>query len=237
MKNKNKKTIAVISAHPDDESLGCGGTIARHIQMGDEVYVLILAEGITSRDANRKPEQRASELSELSRNAQEANKILGVTSLTIKPFPDNRMDSVEFLDVVKEVESFLQEHRPSIVYTHHEGDLNLDHRLVHKAVAVASRPRPDNSVKTILFYEVPSSTEWQIPSSSSIFIPNWFVNIEDTLNKKLKALTKYHTERRPWPHARSVEAIEHLARWRGASVGLNAAEAFMLGRNIDNLDH
>ena len=230
---KNKNKIAVVCAHPDDEVLGCGGTIAKHVQAGDEAYVLILAEGVTSRDINRNPENRSLELSELVQDAQKANNILGVTSLVIKNFPDNRMDSVAMLDVVKVVEGFFQEYCPTIVYTHHSGDLNLDHRIVHDAVNIASRPRPENKVETLLYYEVPSSTEWQVPSTLPVFSPNWFVNIGETLNVKLEALAQYRSEIRSWPHARSAEAVEHLACWRGASVGREAAEAFILGRKID----
>ncbi|MDO7788352.1 PIG-L deacetylase family protein [Desulforamulus aquiferis] len=224
--------ILVIAAHPDDEVLGCGGTIARHSSMGDEVHVVILAEGITSRGEKRFREKFTSQLSELAQAAHNANKILGVSSLTLSNFPDNRMDSLERLDIIKEVETHIDKHKPQIVYTHHFGDVNIDHRRIHEAVVTACRPAPNCPVHTILFFEVPSSTEWQLPGSGPKFEPNWFRNITDTMQLKLEALKEYQCEMRPWPHARSIEAVEYLARWRGASVGVKAAEAFVLGRNI-----
>lgn len=237
MLSENKNRIAVVCAHPDDEVLGCGGTIAKHTKIGDEVCVLILAEGITSRDVKRDLASRAIEIEELAKNAKKANDILGVASLDIKNFPDNRMDSVDTLDIVKVIESFFEKHRPNIVYTHNSGDLNIDHRLVNEAVIIASRPHPQNTIETLLFFEVPSSTEWQVSPLAQVFSPNWFVDIEQTLNIKLEAVSKYHLEIRPWPHARSIEAVSHLARWRGASVGVEAAEAFVLGRNLDKSNH
>ena len=228
MKNK----VVVIAAHPDDEVLGCGGTIAKHVYDGDEVHILIMAEGLTSRDYTRNATAHALELSDLAKAANAANKVLGTTSLTLKGLPDNRMDSLDRLDVIKLIEDFIQTHNPSIVYTHHIGDVNIDHRRIHEAVVTACRPVPNQMVKTLLFFEVSSSTEWQPSISAPVFSPNWFVDISETLALKLQALRAYQTEMRPWPHARSVEALEHLARWRGATVGVNAAEAFVLGRNI-----
>ena len=224
--------ILVIAAHPDDEVLGCGGTIAKHIRDGDEVHVVIMAEGVTSRSQQRDRSVNASELSELADAAHAANKILGVTSITLMDFPDNRMDSLDRLDVIKDVEKLVQAHTPTIVYTHHIGDLNIDHRRIHEAVVTACRPVPGQPVLTLLFFEIASNTEWQPPSSVSVFSPNWFVDISETFDQKLEALRAYQSEMRPWPHARSVEALEHLARWRGATVGVSAAEAFILGRNI-----
>jgi LmbE family N-acetylglucosaminyl deacetylase len=224
MKNK----IAVIAAHPDDEILGCGATMAKHIQAKDEVSVLIMAEGITSRDRLRDRDARLNELSELAQTATAANNVLGVTSVTLKDFPDNRMDSIDRLDIIKTIENFIDEQRPDIIYTHYIGDLNIDHRRINEAVITACRPQPGPSVKTLLFFEVASSTEWQIPNT---FSPNWFVDVSETLNLKLKALQTYQSEMRPYPHARSIAALENLARWRGASVGVEAAEGFVLGRH------
>lgn len=228
----SKKRILIIAAHPDDEVLGCGATIARHAQCGNEVHVVILAEGITSRDKRRNRKQRTTDLSALAQAAHMAKDILGATSLNLLDFPDNRMDSLELLDVIKVIERHIDTIRPEIIYTHHAGDLNIDHRIVHQAVATACRPQPDHPVKLLLFFEVPSSTEWQPPASATAFNPNWFVDVTDTLMKKLKAFEAYHTEIRPWPHPRSAQAIEYLARWRGSCVGVDAAEAFVLGRNI-----
>jgi len=224
--------ILIIAAHPDDEVLGCGGTIAKHLQNGDEVHVLILAEGVTSRDEVRERESRAGELSQLAQAAQEAGRILGVKSVELYDFPDNRMDSVDLLDVVKVVERAIDKYKPDMVYTHHAGDVNIDHRIVHQAVVTACRPLPGQCVKTLLFFEVPSSTEWQIPGSAPAFLPNYFVDISDCLDKKFQALKAYESEIRSWPHPRSLTAVEHLARWRGSMVGVEAAEGFVLGRKL-----
>ncbi len=226
-------TVLVIAAHPDDEVLGCGGTMARHAKSGDTVHVVILAEGITSRDQKSNRENKEKELSALGEAAHRANEILGVKTVELNDFPDNRMDSLARLDVVKVVEGFIDRFKPDIVYTHHGGDLNVDHRRVHEAVVTSCRPMPGNQgVRTLLFFEVASSTEWQPPGSASPFTPNWFVDISTTLELKLQALQAYESEMRPWPHSRSVKALEHLAQWRGASIGVEAAEAFELGRRL-----
>ena len=224
--------VHVIAAHPDDEVLGCGGVIAKHVIQGDEVHVLILAEGITSRGEKRDRENQKTELSELSRSANEAHHILGSTSLKMLDFPDNRMDSVDLLDIIKVIELELTEKKTDTIYTHHQGDLNIDHRLTHQAVVTACRPIPNQKVKKILCYEVPSSTEWQTPNPEMAFVPNCFINITETLTMKLNALRAYGGEMMEWPHSRSILALEHLSRWRGASSGLDAAEAFMLVRKI-----
>jgi N-acetylglucosamine malate deacetylase 1 len=224
--------ILVIAAHPDDEVLGCGGAIAKHIQQGDKVHVLILAEGVTSRKSERNKDDSQAELSALEISAHQANQILGGSSLSMHDFPDNRMDSCELLDIVKFIEQSIEQYQPQIVYTHHNGDVNVDHRCIHQAVVTACRPIPNHPVYTLLFFEIPSSTEWQPPSSAPPFTPNWFVDISETLVLKLKALEAYESEMRSYPHPRSLEAVEYLARWRGATIGVKAAEAFMLGRHI-----
>ena len=225
--------VLVVAAHPDDEILGCGGAMAKHVQADDRVTVAILAEGLTSRDAVRDRERHLEELSALGEAARRANGILGVTDVELHDFPDNRMDSVARLDIVKHVEGLIERTRPNILYTHHNGDVNIDHRCIHEAVVTACRPMPGNhQVDTLLFFEVTSSTEWQTPGSAPPFTPNWFLNITETLQLKQQALEAYESEMRPWPHARSIEAVVHLAHWRGANIGVDAAEAFMLGRRI-----
>lgn len=228
-----KKTVLVIAAHPDDEILGCGASMACHALRGDDVHVLILAEGATSRDLSRDRGKCSGELAGLAIAARKAGEIVGARSVTLHDFPDNRMDSLDLLDIVKVVESHIDKIRPTIVYTHHSGDVNVDHLQTHRAVVTACRPQPGHPVHTLLFFEIPSSTEWQTHGSSAPFVPNWFVDVSDTLAKKIEALDVYSVEMRPWPHPRSVQAVEHLARWRGASSGIAAAEAFLLGRNID----
>ena len=226
------RRVLIVAAHPDDEVLGCGATIARHAELGDEVHVIIMSEGITSRDRKRNRKQHLIELSQLAEASRKAQKILGTSSLTLHDFPDNRMDSVDLLDIVKVIEQHLEKILPEIVYTHHAGDVNIDHRLIHQAVITACRPLPQQSVKTLLFFEVPSSTNWQLPGSSPSFNPNWFVDVTATLAIKQQALLAYESEMRPWPHSRSHKALEHLARWRGCSMGVDAAEAFVVGRNL-----
>lgn len=230
------KTILVVAAHPDDEILGCGGTIARHARAGDEVHVVIMAEGVTSRDQKRNVTSQRNELELLSSMAKEANKLLGATSVTLHGLPDNRMDSLDRLDVIKLIEKEIDRVKPSLVYTHHVGDLNIDHCIVQDSVATACRPLPGSCVQTLLFFEVPSSTEWRLPATGMPFTPNWFVDIAATLELKLQALNCYRNEMRPWPHPRSIEGVKHLARWRGASNGVAAAEAFMLGRHQSAID-
>ncbi len=226
------KKILVIAAHPDDEILGCGATMAKHVKHGDEVHVLILAEGLTSRDVKRDRQKHESGFCELYEAAKRANDTLGVSSLTIHDFPDNRMDSLDLLDVTKVIEEYIAKIQPEIVYTHHSGDVNIDHRVIHQAVITACRPVPGHCVKTLLFFEVGSSTEWQPPNSAPYFTPNYFVNVTEEIALKLKALEAYAIEMREWPHPRSLRAQEYLARVRGASVGVKAAEAFMLGRSL-----
>lgn len=224
--------ILVVAAHPDDEVLGCGGAIAKHTQNGDQVHILILAEGATSRNLERDRQLFQSELLSLETAANQASKILGVNSLSLHDFPDNRMDSCDLLDIVKTIEQSIDQYQPKIVYTHHAGDVNIDHQLIHQATVTACRPIPSQTVQTLLFFEIPSSTEWQTSGSALPFIPNWFVDISETLECKLQALKAYESEMRPYPHPRSLEAVEYLARWRAATIGVKAAEAFMLGRHI-----
>ena len=164
--------------------------------------------------------------------AQKACDILGVKSVSFGDFPDNRMDTIALLDVIKAVEERIAEYRPDTVFTHHVGDVNIDHRRTHEAVVTACRPQGGLPVKTILCFEVPSSTEWQLPGSAPAFAPNWFVDISGTLDRKLAALDAYAAELRPWPHPRSRQGVEYLAHWRGGTVGTDAAEAFMLGRQL-----
>jgi len=222
-------SVLVVAAHPDDEVLGCGGTIARLVNKGNKVHVLLLADGESSRNEN---ENAVSQQTLEARNsaAEEACKILGCSTLDSFALPDNRMDSVELLDVVKIIESAIDRYKPETVITHHVGDVNIDHRIAHDAVLAACRPQADCSVKELWFYEVPSSTEWNPPGSNTYFQPNLFVDITDTLSKKLEAMQAYKSELREFPHPRSLKGIGSLANWRGATVGVIAAEAFILGR-------
>lgn len=222
------KSILVVAAHPDDEVLGCGGYIANHVRLGDEVFVTFLSDGVTSRLGNLGLQEIESRRSA----ARLASKVLGVSDVKFGDFPDNKLDASPLLEVIKSIEAVVEQIRPQTVLTHFGGDLNIDHRIVNQAVLTACRPAPKQGVKEILFFEVPSSTEWQVPTEGEAFAPNWFEDISQTLELKIKALLMYEHELREWPHPRSVKAVEHLAHWRGASCGVDAAEAFVLGRRI-----
>jgi LmbE family N-acetylglucosaminyl deacetylase len=216
-----------IVAHADDEVLGCGGTLRRHVLDGDDVWTVILADGETSRSASTDASVVSREIA-----ARNAAAILGVQHVLLHRLPDNRLDACPRLDIVKLVEGCIAEIRPDTIYSHHAGDLNVDHRRVSEAVVTACRPQKGHSVETLLFFETVSSTEWQMPNVGPAFQPNWFVDISDHLDVKLRALRPYADEMRPWPHPRSIEGVTHLARWRGATIGCDAAEAFILGRQL-----
>lgn len=224
------KSILILAAHPDDEVLGCGGTIAKLAKQGAVIHVAFLADGVSSRSGDCAAQ--SAELSSRRMAAQKACDILGVKSVSFDDFPDNRMDTVALLDIIKPIEALVAKFQVDMVFTHHAGDVNVDHRRIHEAVSAACRPQPGHPVRTLLSFEVPSSTEWQLPGSLPAFVPNWFVDISEFLECKLAALDAYAAELRPWPHPRSRQGIEHLARWRGATIGADAAEAFMLGRQL-----
>lgn len=228
------KRVLVVAAHPDDEVLGCGGSIARHTSQGDLVSVLILAEGATSRGRHRDREGAKRELSDLALAAQTANDCLGVQRMQLLGFPDNRMDGMDLLEVVKAIELEIENWKPDTVYSHHAGDVNIDHRILNDAVVAACRPQPGHCVRTLLFFEIMSSTEWRPAASRSAFTPDWFINIETHWPAKEAALAAYASEMRCFPHPRSIEAVAHLAAWRGASIGCAKAEAFMLGRHVED---
>ncbi|OGH61775.1 MAG: hypothetical protein A3G34_14285 [Candidatus Lindowbacteria bacterium RIFCSPLOWO2_12_FULL_62_27] len=228
------RPILVIAAHPDDESLGCGGTIARHSRQGHDVHLLILGEGATSRRRHRTGGRGAAarEVKELDKAVRKAAQVLGINEVHRRYFPDNRFDSLDLLEIVKTIEEVIERIGPGRVYTHSAGDLNLDHRIVHQAVLTACRPQNGCPVQTILAFEIPSSTEWQGPGSHTPFWPQIYMDIKETLPLKQKALSCYPTEVRPYPHPRSPESIEIIARRWGLNAGLEAAEPFMLIRDI-----
>lgn len=222
--------ILVIAAHPDDEVLGCGGTLALLADQGARIHVAFLADGVFSRDS---VPELGEGLEARRAAAQKACDVLGVQSVSFGDFPDNRIDSVALLEIIKPIEALIAKNCPDTVFTHHSGDVNVDHRRIHEAVVTACRPQRRHPVRTLLFFEVPSSTEWQTPGSAPMFAPNWFVDISTSLERKLIALDAYAFELRPWPHSRSRRGIEYLARWRGGMIGAEAGEAFMLGRHLE----
>lgn len=224
-------TVLVIGAHPDDEVLGCGGTMARLAKQGDDVHVLLLADGETSR-AGDGSDQMTEKIDTRFAAATAAAEILGCRTTETLLFPDNRLDSVTLLDIVKSIEQRIEALRPGVVFVHNGNDVNVDHRRVHEAALAACRPQPGHPVKELLFYEVPSSTEWRPAGSASPFVPNVFYDVCETFGQKVRALDAYVSEMRQFPHPRSLEAVEALAKWRGATVGMARAEAFVLGRRI-----
>lgn len=220
------KTILVIAAHPDDEVLGCGGTIARHVAEGQVVQVIFMADGVGSRNG-----QGAPAMAERQAAKESALRILGVSSSHSLDFPDNYMDSMPLLDIVQPLEMLIHEIQPCTIYTHHHGDLNVDHRITHQAVMTACRPLPGSAIREILTFEVMSSTEWT-NAEQHTFEPNVLVDITDHWSIKLKALESYTLEMRPAPHSRSIEHLDALARHRGACVGMDRAEGFRLIRGL-----
>ena len=225
------KIILVIAAHPDDEVLGCGGTIARLTVEGHDVYVAILGEGITSRYDKREQVDQGI-LKELQDRSRKAAKLLGVKELCLYDFPDNRFDTVPLLNIVKAVEKLINRFQPQIVYTHHGGDLNIDHVITHRAVTTATRPIENCPVKEIYAFEVPSSTEWAFGQFKPSFQPNVFMDISTTLETKIQAMQLYESEIQLFPYPRSPEAICAIAHRWGSVVGREAVEAFELIRSI-----
>lgn len=226
------KKLLVVAAHPDDEALGCGGAIARWVDEGVSVMVGFISDGVGSRNEDGGADKDV--LAIRRQAAEESVKVLGVTQEPhFGDLPDNQLDMVPLLTIAQQVEALIERFQPDTVVTHHAGDLNIDHQRVHQAVLTACRPQPGHCVRRLLFFEVASSTEWQTPGSGAIpFEPNMFVDIGETLERKMVALRAYEAEMRPWPHTRSQEAVDHHARWRGAAVGVPAAEAFILGREV-----
>ena len=221
------KKILIVAAHPDDEVLGCFATVAKYIKQGYEAYTLILSGGKTSRG-----EVEQSEIEELRREMLESNKLIGIKEVFQADFPDNAFDSVPLLQIVKKIEEIKNKVKPEIIFTHHTGDMNIDHQLTHKAVLTATRPMAGECVKTIYSMEVPSSTEWNSFSKETIFTPNVFVEVSDTIDDKVKAMSVYKSELREYPHPRSLQFIKELAKTNGIKTGLKYSENFMLVRQI-----
>lgn len=218
-------SVLVIAAHPDDEVLGCGGTIARHAFEGDIVHVIFVADGETSRSGSGQVE-----IERRHDAAREAAAVLGARPPFFLDLPDNRLDSMPILSVIQALEERAAPLEPRIIYTHHAGDLNVDHRIVTQATLTAFRPQPGNCVNAIYGFEVLSSTGWGDPSDQ--FQPARIVDISSFMPKKFEALQCYHNEIREAPHARSAKAVEHLAGFRGMVFGVDYAEAFTVIRDI-----
>lgn len=224
---KSNQVILIVVAHPDDETLGCGGTIARHVQNGDRVYAVAMTDGVSSR--------KTSPIAKRARqtSAMKASVILGFTWIEARTFKDNQMDTVALLHVVKVLETIKSKIKPTLVYTHAAADLNIDHQVLAQAVLTAFRPQPKETCKEIRAFEVPSATDYGHPSVTSIFKPNLYIDISSTWDKKYDALSAYGQELRDSPHTRSHDGIRLLALIRGYQVGLPMAEAFEVLRRIE----
>jgi LmbE family N-acetylglucosaminyl deacetylase len=225
--NNPRSCILAVVAHPDDEVLGAGGTLARHAANGDEVHIVFLADGVGARGDDKAAAERR------AKAARIAASLLGAREPHFLGFPDNRLDQIDLLDITQTIERIVRTIAPDTIYTHHAGDLNIDHVLCHRALLTACRPLPDSKVRRIYAMEVPSSTEWSSPIPANAFIPTRFVDISSTREAKRHALDAYAEEMRAFPHPRSFEAVDALAAWRGASAGLHIAEAFMVVREIE----
>ncbi len=222
--------VLVIVAHPDDEVLGCGGMISRLVEEGNDVFIAILGEGITSRHFNRRDAGKK-QVGELKEKAKEAAKLLGAKELLLFDFPDNSFDTIPLLEVVKKVEEITHKVKPEILFTHSKCDLNIDHLITHRAVLTATRPLASCPVKEIYTFEVPSSTEWAF-GEFGVYNPDFFVNIEKTIETKIKVIEVYDSEVRKYPHPRSPKAIKTIARKWGNVVGIEYAETFTTIRRI-----
>lgn len=226
--------VLAVFAHPDDEVLGCGGAMAR-LSAQAEVSVVILGEGITSR-ADARADADTAELARLADDARAANGVLGVQSVEVVGLPDNRFDTEALLDVVKVVEARIDNFRPELVFTHHPGDLNVDHLVTFRAVVTATRPTSaEHPVTDVLTCEIASSTEWAFGQFEPVFRPSVFLDVTDTIDRKIEAMETYASEARPAPHPRSPEKLRALAAWRGAAIGTEYAEAFEVVRSIARL--
>lgn len=223
--------VLVLAAHPDDEVLGCGGTIAKLAEAGHYVTIAVLGEGETSRYTQRDAAD-AARVEELAGDCRTVGAFLGAREVVTASLPDNRFDTVALLDVVKIVEDLVERVKPERVYVQHGGDLNVDHVVLYRATLTATRPMAGTPVREVLAYEVNSSTEWAFASFGPVFRPNVFEDITGTLDRKIEAMERYKSEARPFPHPRSPEALRAQAvRWGGVA-GLHAAEAFELVRRV-----
>ena len=223
-----KNSVLVVAAHPDDEALGCFGTLLKHRSQGDKINLIFLTDGVSSRKKNNKNKL------ERRKNCIKAAKLLDLNENNIffLDYPDNKMDSVPLLDVVKDIEKIKKKIMPNTIYTHFSNDLNIDHRIAFQAAVTSSRPKENETVKKIFCFEILSSTEWA-DKSKIAFNPNYFVDISKHINTKINALKFYEKEMMKKPNSRSIENIKNLSSYRGSTVGMNYAEAFFIERLID----
>lgn len=219
--------VLCVAAHPDDEVIGVGGTLAKHAAEGDEVFVLLLGDGEMARYETLTLEAEAGRARRRD-DARRVGELLGFESVRILDFWGNQLDKEPFIDVVRAVEDEIQQIRPTVVYTHHFGDLNMDHQLTARAVKTATRPFADSTVDRVLSFETLSSTEWAMPTAETAFQPTVAVDIEPYLEQKEEALTIYEDEMRDRPHPRTIDSIVQNGLLWGDKFGLHAAEPFVL---------
>ena len=227
---KQTKNILVVAAHPDDEILGCGGSLYKYSLKGYNVNIVFMTNGVSARSLTNKAMLFA--IKERKNAAIKVAKMIGAKKPFFLNFKDNQLDNYPLLKVIKPLEKLIKKTKPNIIYTHYQDDLNIDHQIVSKAIITICRPQKKNTVKKILFFEVPSSTEWQIKKKDKTFSPNYFEDISKVKSYKLSALKCYKKEIKKWPHPRSIKGVTSLLNWRGATIGVEAAEAFMVGRII-----
>lgn len=216
----NKNKILVIAAHPDDEVLGCGGTIALHARAGASVSTVIVCEGESLRYGREGVGQR----SDIERVAQS----LGIQDSRLLGFSDQRLDTVPITEVIAPLEDAVRKFQPNLVYCQYGGDVNRDHELLFKALLVATRPT-EQCIRAIYAFDTASSTEWAFPRT---FVPDTWVDISSTLEAKLEAMACYRSELREYPHPRSLDALRYKAKAWGNQVCLDAAEVFMTVRSV-----
>ncbi len=224
------KRVLVIAAHPDDEVLGMGGTIAKLVKEGCVVDVLIVTDGSSSqyRDSDHLAEIIESKKIE-TRNCAD---VLGVRDIYYGGLPDMKLDCTPHIDINQSVEKVVDKVHPDMVFTHFWGDVNRDHQEVYKSTLVAVRPVMGQVVKELYCYRVPSSTEWTPNKADTMFMPNCFVDIEQYAEQKCKAFACYSTELREYPHPRSVQYLQESDKAAGLRVGMLAAEEFIILRKL-----
>ncbi len=223
--------ILVIAAHPDDEVLGVGGTIAKHSADGDIVHLLIVTDGSTSQykgDPNLKKI-----ISEKKNETQKCAEILGISTIDYGSLPDMKLDTISHVDINSCIENTIKKYKPEIVYSHFYGDINKDHRCVSESTLVAVRPVVGQCVKKVYLYRTPSSTEWNVKNASNYFSANRYVDISGFVDIKNRAIRCYTTELREFPHPRSLEAIKIIDKAAGTEIGVSAAEEFVIVREIN----
>jgi len=217
----------IIAPHPDDEVLGCGGTIRKLSEMGEDVYVLVVSRG-------KKEMYSEDQILNIRNEARNAHKILGVIETRFLDFPAPDLDMVSIAEISIAISEVIWEYKIETIYLPHYGDIHHDHRVVFQSGLVAARPVNGNPVKKIFSYETLSETEWAPPLSDMAFLPTKFVNITGVFKFKLEAMTCFKSQLRDFPNPRSLKAIEAMANLRGSTVGFNYAEAFMTIRTIED---